>query len=111
MIISAAQILDAIADEEPDQEPVADSLALFVKQYKPLGAAGLTRRQVADQLGLSESAVKERLFRARRRGLLDRRPDRECGTLAAYRAHRRRGEDADRACLRTRNTSSRPVSA
>lgn len=98
LVVSAADILAAT----PKDNDASFSLGEFVDLYCPLAAAGLTRRKVGEQLGLSESAVAGRLLRARRRGLVGggRLPSGACGTVAAYRRHRRRGEVTDAACRR-----------
>jgi DNA-binding transcriptional regulator LsrR (DeoR family) len=103
MLISAEQILAAVGSEDPDR--AVDSLELFVEQYEPLAAEGLTREQIGAELGMSASAVAGRLFRARRNGLIGGRREVPacvpvCGTLEAYRRHLRRGESTDNACRR-----------
>lgn len=87
--------------------------ALTVRQLQVLGllADGLTHWQAAHRLGISKTALNDRLKEAVRKlgatstphavllacraGLLDGRPQRH-GDHAGYEAHRRRGEDPKR---------------
>jgi len=106
MIVSAQDILAAIAWHE-------QSLEEFAAQYRRLTGLGMDRKQMVRHLGVTPTAVRNRVYRARKAGLIDKpqrakRPVKQprellpCGTNAAKMRHQRRGEQACDACQEAR---------
>jgi len=106
MIVSAQDILAAIPWRE-------QSLEEFAAEYRRLTALGLDRKRVAQRFGVDTNAVRNRVYKARKAGLIERpeRADRPvgvprqlmpCGTNAANARHRRHGEKPCDACLQAR---------
>lgn len=103
LIVTAEQILAAIGTDEDDP------FETFVEDYKQLHADGLTDKDIAIALGLTEYKVNHRLRRARKAGLLPPAnpkfrsagplaDDWTHGTKAGYHRHQRRGEQPCEAC-------------
>lgn len=78
-----------------------DALRAWLVNYLLLEAQGLTRRQIAAKLCTTTNSIQDRLYRARRGGLLPKaqKPELQpCGTSAARLRHWRKGEPLDPAC-------------
>lgn len=119
MIITADQIIDDIVRYELAQgTPGRDGLdqgerhpvERFAAEYRALVAGGYTRRKMAERFGLTLHALRDRVYRARKAGYLERprraprkvrsrvRQLKPCGTNGAYARHLLRREPIDDAC-------------
>jgi hypothetical protein len=70
VIITAAQILADLAEAGAHEPAFEGTQEEFADHYREFKAAALTHPEMAERLGMTTIALKQRVRRARRQGLI-----------------------------------------